>query len=219
MRKTMLALLCIILFGCSLFARSTANDPYIKFHQDSYEIDYGEEIDLLSDRFIKEHKGSITVDDTYFSTKQSGEHNVIYTVVDEDQNMTFDYSITFNVTTAKRYQFTEYPVHKELSYSIDTWQSAQFDPRIKLRNPESSSYERMSITLFPEDTKEILFLSLTGTSLPEWYNGTYEYIGQNQYKFEVFKYTTSCSGDVCVPVKDERKSLIGYFYHDENYII
>ncbi len=202
-------LMFILVFMVSSCSYKTQNElPYITFQKNIFEINYGRKyIDLLSSEFIQETNGTIEIKSPLLDTSEEGSQIIVYRVYNQEEPSKYkEYEIEFVIMKEK---FIAYPHKSEIYYfTCNDWITNQFDSRIVLKATEMpGNSNKIYIGLENEETKTIKMLAMVGTELGSWIEGTYEYLGEQSYKFTVFK----------VYVNDYQEAegpLEGNFYRD-----
>lgn len=220
MRKFILVLF-LLLVGCTKEV-TEVKEPYIIFHNDYFEIDYGrKDIDYLSNEFIKESYGTVwLVSPTSTLSQNPGEHEIIYRVKNEETEQEVKYTITIHVSENPIPYFDEYP-EATLSYICENWISDKVDSRIiqLMTEYEREELNDLELTLAPTKDFRLTPKSYDGYPLPT-VMGTFELVDTNAYYFSVTPPVCVQLGPdgVTCTVNDEEEAITGYFYHDGNII-
>ena len=181
---TILCMLLVITFvGCG--QQKEEKEVYIEFVANKIYLYVGEEIDLLGDRVIKDSNGEITYSPE-LNVDWPGGKTITYTVTGKgNPSNTKSYEVVFVVQEEE--QINEmvdgYPTI-ELGFSTSEWLTKDFDSRIVLPNPETGEdSDYMELTLNSVETKRIVIIP-AATEM-EATVGTYTYLGEGAYQFEV----------------------------------
>jgi len=181
---TILCMLLVITFvGCG--QQKEEKEVYIEFVSDEIYLYVGEEIDLLGDRVIKDANGEITYSPE-LDVDWPGGKTITYTVVDKDNpTKTKSYEVVFVVRREEliNEMVDGYPTIG-LGFSTSEWITKNFDSRIVLPHPETGKdSDIMQLTLESVETKRIVIIP-AATEM-EAAVGTYTYLGEGAYQFEV----------------------------------
>ena len=121
------------------------------------------------------------------------------------------------------YSFRKYPSNS-LTFTCREWVDSDFDDRFNFKSSESGEDSTiMYLELYAKvNDRKIKMFSNLGTINSRWMQGSYEYLGNNSYSYEmeILRYgeQDNPEGGSSTIVVEENTKITGFLYHEEEKI-